>query len=229
MVESEGKWHNLLNDLRKSFRHYMDGEISMQQRQLGLEYGINYGVSLMHLKDIASGLPRDCSLADLMWQKDVREMKILSIFIYPTEELSHEKAITLCKECSTREMAEQLVIRQLRFVDAPSQLLLRIFELNLPEEHPASVVPYLLLVQLAHSDEISIELINKLLPQIGQDLQKNDLSFLTALNNALTRLAEVPKLRPALMHIATTALLSLPSETRGHTIAGNLKEYLLEL
>lgn len=229
MIENDGKWHDLLNELRKRFQHYMDGEISQQQRDLGLNYGINFGVSLMHLKEIAKELPQESSLSDVMWQKDVREMKMLSIMIYPTDELTHLKALSLCQDCPTREIAEQLVMTQLRNIEEPEKLVIEIFQLNLPETHPASIIPYLLLNQLANKDSVSIETINKLLPTIGHDLTKSDFTFLTALNNCVNRLAEVSKLRPALMHIATSALASLSEQDRGYIIAQNLKDYLLEL
>lgn len=229
MIENDGKWHDILNQLRKRFQHYMDGEISQQQRDLGLDYGINFGVSLMHLREIAKDLPHDSSLSDIMWQKDVREMKILSVLIYPTSELTHAKALSLCKECPTREIAEQLVIVQFRNIAQAEKLLLEIFQLNLPEEHPASIIPYLLLNQLANKESVSVETINKLLTTIGNDLTKSDFTFLTALNNCVNRLAEVSKLRPALIHIATEALSSLSEKDKGYIIALNLKEYLLEL
>lgn len=47
-------------------------ETSTNQRKMGLNYGINFGVNLLRLHEIAKSLPTDEELADLMWQKEVQ-------------------------------------------------------------------------------------------------------------------------------------------------------------
>lgn len=229
MSDNEGKWHDTLNQLRNNFRLYMDGEVAQQQRDLGLDYGINFGITTTHLKQISQTLPKDSSLADLMWSKDVREMKLLALLIFPPEEMTDEHLLQLCRECTTREVAEQLVMSQLRIRKSMDTLVLKVFELGLPDFHPAAVIPYLMLIQLANKDTVSLELMNQILPRIQQDLTSENSSFLTSLNHCLLRLSEEQQLRPALMHISSVALSSLPDDAMGYTIAENLKEYLLEL
>lgn len=229
MSDNEGKWHDTLNQLRNNFRLYMDGEVAQQQRDLGLDYGINFGITSAHLKELSQTLPPDSSLADLMWSKDVREMKLLALLIYPQDEMTDDHLLQLCRECTTREISEQLVMRQMRNRSDLNSFIPKVFDLGLPDFHPASVTPYLLLIQLANKGTVSLELLNRLLPRILKDMESENASFLTSLNHCLLRLSEESQLRPALMHISSVAISSISEEKMGYTIAKNLKEYLLEL
>lgn len=228
MIEKDGSWHERLNELRVQLTRHMDGDVSQKQRELGLDYRVNFGVNMMHLNNLAKDLPKDSSLADVMWEKDIREMKILSLMIRPQSDLTKERAIQLCLETPTTEVAEQLVMLQLRHRDDAEEILSELFEKGLDTDHPSAMIPYLLLLQLVNQKRISLEFMNKLIKPITNALSSENLAFLSTVNNCLIRLAEQTIFRPILIHIASSAIDYLSEDSAGHALALNIKEYLLE-
>lgn len=61
----------------------MNGIVSAHQRRQGLNYRINFGVEIPRLKDIASQYEKSEELATTLWQDNVRECKLLAIFLLP--------------------------------------------------------------------------------------------------------------------------------------------------
>lgn len=189
MSHEEEQWHETLQQLRIQLRRGMDGETSTQQRQLGLNYYINFGVNLLRLKDLAKSLPHDEELADLMWSKDVREMKILSIMIRSVEKLSLEKALKLIEGVDTLELAEQLVFRLFRSVPYRIALLEALFEERLLATSHAAAIPYLLLSHVASDSDLTASVFDKLSPMIIQDFTASDFIHPMVIYNSLLRIA----------------------------------------
>ena len=205
----------------------MDGDIAKQQRELGAGYNISFGVAVPHLLQISQGLPRSRELAEIMWKKEVREMKLLALLIYPTEELTKEMALHLIEEAPTQEVAEQLVMRQLRHTPFLRELTLHLF-LQKPSSQ-ASVVTtrYLLLGHAARQGSLNPEELRALQPILLQDLQSSNLLLLSTINNTLIRLAEIPGLHDTMRNIATIAYEVTDEGLPGKHIAEQLMHYLL--
>lgn len=188
MAHDEDKWHDTLQQLRIQLRRAMDGETSSHQRNLGLEYKINFGVNILRLKAIAETLPNDQELADLMWSKDVREMKLLSLFLRQPSTLTTTEALKLTSEVPTLEVAEQLVFRLLRFVPFAPSLLSTLFEQRYAPNTPPAVVPYLLLNHLTNDERLTPELFDRLSPMIIEDFSECSKYLPTIIYNALQRI-----------------------------------------
>lgn len=188
MTHNEGKWHDTLQQLRLQLRRAMDGETSSYQRQMGLDYGINFGVNILRLREIAQTLPQEQELADLMWSKNVREMKLLSLMLRHPEELTMEQALRLSAEVETLEIAEQLVFRLLRFVPFSSKLLSALFSERYNPSPPSAAVPYLLLNHLSSDDRLTAEQFGELRPIIIEDFTVSDFYLPSIIYNALQRI-----------------------------------------
>lgn len=91
----------------------MNGVTSAQQRKLGMNYNIIFGVDIPHLKEIAAKFPVDTDLAKELWKENIRESKLLAIFLLP-EESYQEVAEAWIGECRYRENADHLAHRVLR-------------------------------------------------------------------------------------------------------------------
>ena len=79
---------NILNEIReikKSFRLAMNGVVSTLQRRQGLDYKINFGVEIPRLKGIAAEHAKNRELATALWQDNIRECKMMAIFLMPEE------------------------------------------------------------------------------------------------------------------------------------------------
>lgn len=77
--------HEKTREIKKELRLAMNGVVSSLQRNQGLNYKINFGVEIPRLKNIAAGHEKDERLALRLWQDDIRECKMLAIFLMPEE------------------------------------------------------------------------------------------------------------------------------------------------
>ena len=72
-----------VREIKKEFRLAMNGVVSSIQRNHGLNYKINFGVEIPRLKAIAGRFEKDEELAKRLWQDNIRECKMLAIFLMP--------------------------------------------------------------------------------------------------------------------------------------------------
>ena len=76
-----------VREIKKSLRLAMNGVVSTLQRRQGLDYKINFGVEIPRLKGIAQAHEKDKELAVTLWQDNIRECKMLAIFLLPDSEI----------------------------------------------------------------------------------------------------------------------------------------------
>lgn len=84
----------------------MNGVVSASMREKGAKYKLNFGVSLLKIKEISENYPPDSDLAEALWQEDVRELKILAALVQPVEEFSPEQATRWASMIDQSEIAE---------------------------------------------------------------------------------------------------------------------------
>ncbi|MCC8144443.1 MAG: DNA alkylation repair protein [Tannerellaceae bacterium] len=113
-------YQDTLKSIRIQLRRYMDGIVSTSMRRQGMDYKMNFGVSLQNIRAIAGSYTKDAGLAQLLWKEEVREMKILATLLYPQEEFTAALARQWVEEIPFQEIAEQLAGNLLQFLpDAP--------------------------------------------------------------------------------------------------------------
>ena len=197
-VYDEGKWHDRLNAIRQRLRKRMNGDVSKSMRDKGLQYGINFGVSLPDLREIADEQPRDRSLADLMWTKEVREMRLLSLMIRPREELTRKDLLTLASQCRTIEESEQLVVLLLIGSGEEERVALEV-----AKQSPDSVLPWVVLTRLAVAGTASSRFVKHSLDSAEEVLSEERPLQATNILRGLSRLAErQPEMRQRIARFA---------------------------
>lgn len=100
--------HEKIKEIKKSLRLSMNGIVSAHQRRQGLNYKINFGVEIPRLKELASRQEKSTLLAQSLWQDNIRECKLLAIFLYPAEEFDAATAEKWIAECEFTETADHL-------------------------------------------------------------------------------------------------------------------------
>lgn len=93
--------------IKKELRLYMNGVTSAQMRKMGMNYNIIFGVSIPHLKEIAVKFKKESTLARELWKENIRESKLLAIFLLPEEEYT-SVADKWPAECRYHENADHL-------------------------------------------------------------------------------------------------------------------------
>lgn len=95
-----------VREIKRSFRLLMNGVASQSMRQKGVDYKINWGVSLPELQKMAQQYGKNHDLAVALWQENIRECKILATLIMPPEEMDKALAEQWIGEINSQDLAE---------------------------------------------------------------------------------------------------------------------------
>ena len=121
-----------LQEIKRSFRLYMNGPAAQSMRQKGLNYKLIWGVSLTDLKEIAKEYAPNAELAQALFQEPIRECKILSILLMPIKDLQEHTAEVWMNQIETQELAEIFVLHLLQHEPYANTLAWRWMESNRP-------------------------------------------------------------------------------------------------
>lgn len=106
--------------IKQSFRQMMDGQTAASMRSKGLSYKLNWGASLLMLKERAEEIKKeDVNLYDLsiaLWKEDVRECKILATMLMPADKVLPEVIDILMEQMPSQEMAEQAAMNLFQYL-----------------------------------------------------------------------------------------------------------------
>ena len=106
-----------VKEIKQSFRQMMDGAVAQSMRDKGVDYHLNWGVTLPRLREKADELKQKCNgqgssfsiydLAIALWKENVRECKILATMIMPADKVLPEVIDIWMEQTTTQEIAEQ--------------------------------------------------------------------------------------------------------------------------
>lgn len=107
---------SLLSGVKRSFFAMRNGIVADTLRKAGVPHKTIFGLQLPQLSEIARGLDKDVEMARALWKdNDVRESRLLACYVMPVEQLSLEEATEMGQEVLTREEADILAFRLLRY------------------------------------------------------------------------------------------------------------------
>lgn len=100
----------------------MNGTAAASMREKGLNYGINWGISLPRLREMAATYGRDKALATELWSQQSRECRILATMIMPPAEADRATMEQWIDRADNAEIAEQLAFNLLQHVPFAHEL-----------------------------------------------------------------------------------------------------------
>ena len=115
-----------LKEIKQSFRLYMNGVTAQSLRDKGVNYHLNWGVSLQHLQEMTAEIKEDLTkkahsessdpfltlhsslftLSSLLWKENIRECKILATMLMPADTFPADLAMLWVEQTPTQEIAE---------------------------------------------------------------------------------------------------------------------------
>lgn len=198
------KTHQKLMEIKRSFRLLMNGPVSQSMREKGMDYKLNWGVSLPHLQEVAREYGKDRDLAIALWKEDIRECKILATLIMPANEMSRELVDVWMEQLHSQEMAEMLSFHLLQHLDFAPALA---YEWMASDKDLYQLTAYHLLSRLfLRGQEPNERGINEFLDQAAVALQSDNMGLRHAAANCVTRFAS---LNNTYLDIARKALKGL--------------------
>ena len=87
----------IIRNIKKELRLFMNGVTSAQQRKLGMNYNIIFGVEIPRLKEIAAKFPVDVALAKTLWKENMLTMNTSTLSLMKRAEHSN---LTQLKEAN---------------------------------------------------------------------------------------------------------------------------------
>lgn len=118
-----------LADIKKQFFAYRNGVAAEALRRSGMPYRMIFGLDLPTLTNLARQIGYNHALARRLWnEKDVRESRLLAIYLYDPDTLQIDESIQLCLEVGNKEEADIMAFRLLRRLPYAAQLLGRLKE-----------------------------------------------------------------------------------------------------
>lgn len=103
--QSEKQFKEILNRIRT----LKNGETVAQMKSYGMNYKVNWGASVISLRQLAKQYTPDHLLALKLWNKQWRETMIMATLLEQAEELTEEQMDFWAKSFETSELAEQAV------------------------------------------------------------------------------------------------------------------------
>ena len=96
-----------------AMRKQMNGAVADTMRYYGEKYGLNYGVSLPTLRQIANQEQPDHSLAQYLYKQQVRELRLAALHIAQPEKITSSEADFWAEGVINSEVAEELAFAML--------------------------------------------------------------------------------------------------------------------
>lgn len=109
-------------EIRQTFRLLMNGVTAQSQREKGVDYHINWGASLGHLRDLAADYGKDYDTAVELWHDDVRESKMVAVMLMPAAAFDRQTAEQWIAETPTQEVAEVAVMELYQYLSYAKEL-----------------------------------------------------------------------------------------------------------
>jgi 3-methyladenine DNA glycosylase AlkD len=107
-------YDEILKDIRKQCRLRMNGVTSTSMREKGLNYKLNFGLTIPQIKDLSTKYQAGKGLAETLWKEDTRELKILATLVYPVSNYTTDTANKWVNEIPNQEIREQLCLNLLQ-------------------------------------------------------------------------------------------------------------------
>ncbi len=96
-----------VNALKQRLKSRMNGKTTEQMQNGQIDYALNYGVSLQHVRELADELdytPSDCTR---LWQLNIREAMLIAAIKMPSKKATATEMIQWASIIRTPDMVEQ--------------------------------------------------------------------------------------------------------------------------
>ena len=176
-----------IKEIKQSFRLMMDGSIAQSMRDKGVDYHLNWGATLLRLREKADEIGKNYDLAIALWKENVRECKILATMVMPADIILPEVVDIWMEQTETVEIAEQASMNLYQYLPyAP----MKAFEWIASDKELYQLCGFHVLSRLfMNGQEPNERGINEFLDQVHVALQSPNVTVRKAALNSLNRFA----------------------------------------
>ena len=184
-----GNINETVREIKRSFRLLMNGVASQSMRQKGVDYKINWGVSLPDLQKMAQQYGKNHNLAVALWKENIRECKILATLIMPPDEMDKTLAEQWVGEINSQDMAEMACFNLFQHLQQAADLS---FEWMKSNGEIVRMCGYLILSRIFMKGEKPHgNRINEFMDEVALALNSDNLGVRHAALNCVNKFAEL--------------------------------------
>lgn len=178
-----------IKEIKQSFRLMMDGSVAQSMRDKGVDYHLNWGVTLPRLREKADEIGKNYDLAIALWKENVRECKILATMIMPPDVILPEVVDIWMEQTETVEIAEQASMNLYQYLPyAP----MKAFEWMASDKDLYQLCGFHVISRLfMNGQEPNERGINEFIDQAQVALQSQSVTVRKAALNSLNRFADL--------------------------------------
>lgn len=177
---------DIIKSIKRDFRLGMNGVISTSMREKGMDYKINFGLSLPQIRTIAQKYPQNSEVAEMLWKENIRESKLLATMLYPLNDMTLDKAEEWICNIEYNEVSDIASMYLFAKVSYAEELVLRNIKSN--NENKIYFGFRLLTRLLINKTEISTNLLNEITNIAKDCASSNNISVALVANDVLQRL-----------------------------------------
>ena len=193
-----------VKEIKRSFRTLMDGATAASMRQKGLDYKLNWGVTLPRLKEMATEIGQNYDLAIELWKENVRECKILATMLMPPKEMLPEVVDIWMEQTDTVELAEQAAFNLYQYLPFAAEKAY--LWLASPDDLPQMCGYHVLTRLFMNKQEPNERGINEFIDQALVALQSHYIPLRKAAMQAIIRFSELGLMYQRLAHSAVNSI-----------------------
>jgi len=147
-----------LKEIKQSFRLYMNGVTAQSLRDKGVNYHLNWGVSLQHLQEMTAEIKTEShtpaelhELSILLWKENIRECKILATMLMPADTFPADLAMLWVEQTPTQEIAELAAMNLYQHLPYAKDMALQLIA---PPYEMAQLQGYCIMARLLTTDMV---------------------------------------------------------------------------
>jgi 3-methyladenine DNA glycosylase AlkD len=180
---------DIIRDIRIRCRQAMNGMVSTSMRKWGLDYKVNFGLTIQQIKDVSKRYSPDASLAETLWIENTRELKIMGTLLYPVDKYREETADKWVQEITNQEIREQICFNLFQELPYAENLSMK-WSKN--QASSIRATGYWLLSRLMLLKK-SIDILPESLPYVWEDVLSEDMSLRNAALLTLKHIGQLSK------------------------------------
>lgn len=187
-----------VREIKQSFRQLMNGITAQSMRDKGMDYHVNWGASLIHLREMADEYEQDVELASVLWKENVRECKILATMLMPCNELRRETAMQWIRDTHTQEIAEIAAMNLYQYLPYAAEMAVVLIQ---DEEDMVRMQGYNILARLFRNGERSVDgnVTAAFVENVCEALQSENIAVKHSAWNAVVKYADMDEQRRAVV------------------------------